>query len=200
MTETFWDPLLRIGNNQLGKFKTFVLTPNLDTYSRAEIVTTVTQIALHYPKRRDEVIEWFREIMRTFIQSGPESGIIDSDQIGLMISDITEIQGIELIDEIEQLYNLGYVSKGISGSFESIKEDIVRKPDYEFKNKLLGIFEQYEELNGFSENENLRKNDLSPYIPIEPEPKPIIVEPKIGRNDPCPCGSGKKYKKCCLNK
>ena len=25
-------------------------------------------------------------------------------------------------------------------------------------------------------------------------------EPKVGRNDPCPCGSGKKYKKCCLNK
>jgi HEAT repeat protein len=24
--------------------------------------------------------------------------------------------------------------------------------------------------------------------------------PKIGRNEPCPCGSGKKYKKCCLNK
>jgi len=24
--------------------------------------------------------------------------------------------------------------------------------------------------------------------------------PKVGRNAPCPCGSGKKYKKCCLNK
>ena len=24
-------------------------------------------------------------------------------------------------------------------------------------------------------------------------------EPKIGRNEPCPCGSGKKYKKCCMN-
>lgn len=24
--------------------------------------------------------------------------------------------------------------------------------------------------------------------------------PKIGRNDPCPCGSGKKYKNCCMNK
>lgn len=23
---------------------------------------------------------------------------------------------------------------------------------------------------------------------------------EVGRNDPCPCGSGKKYKKCCLNK
>jgi len=28
----------------------------------------------------------------------------------------------------------------------------------------------------------------------------IRADPKIGRNDPCPCGSGKKYKKCCLNK
>ena len=27
--------------------------------------------------------------------------------------------------------------------------------------------------------------------------KPIVKEDKIGRNDPCPCGSGKKYKKCC---
>ncbi|MSR90963.1 hypothetical protein FYJ33_05975 [Clostridiaceae bacterium WCA-383-APC-5B] len=27
--------------------------------------------------------------------------------------------------------------------------------------------------------------------------QPIVKERKIGRNDPCPCGSGKKYKKCC---
>ena len=25
----------------------------------------------------------------------------------------------------------------------------------------------------------------------------IVKPPKVGRNDPCPCGSGKKYKKCC---
>ncbi len=29
--------------------------------------------------------------------------------------------------------------------------------------------------------------------------KPVKRERKIGRNDPCPCGSGKKYKKCCGN-
>ena len=28
----------------------------------------------------------------------------------------------------------------------------------------------------------------------------VIVGKKIGRNDPCPCGSGKKYKYCCMNK
>jgi SEC-C motif-containing protein len=28
-------------------------------------------------------------------------------------------------------------------------------------------------------------------------PPPVVNAPKVGRNDPCPCGSGKKYKKCC---
>jgi SEC-C motif-containing protein len=28
----------------------------------------------------------------------------------------------------------------------------------------------------------------------KPEPRRVV---KVGRNDPCPCGSGKKYKKCC---
>ena len=30
--------------------------------------------------------------------------------------------------------------------------------------------------------------------------KDFKLSPKVGRNDPCPCGSGKKYKKCCLGK
>jgi preprotein translocase subunit SecA len=29
------------------------------------------------------------------------------------------------------------------------------------------------------------------------KPKPMRSGPKVGRNDPCPCGSGKKYKHCC---
>ncbi|MDM8534135.1 SEC-C metal-binding domain-containing protein [Clostridiaceae bacterium HSG29] len=28
----------------------------------------------------------------------------------------------------------------------------------------------------------------------------VNTDNKVGRNDPCPCGSGKKYKKCCMNK
>lgn len=32
--------------------------------------------------------------------------------------------------------------------------------------------------------------------PSDIKQEPVIAEPKIGRNDPCPCGSGKKYKNC----
>jgi len=32
------------------------------------------------------------------------------------------------------------------------------------------------------------------------KPMPVRLGPRAGRNDPCPCGSGKKYKKCCIDK
>ena len=36
----------------------------------------------------------------------------------------------------------------------------------------------------------------APTAPPAGKRQPIVVDEKIGRNDPCPCGSGKKYKKC----
>ena len=33
------------------------------------------------------------------------------------------------------------------------------------------------------------------HAPVKPFVRPA---PKVGRNDPCPCGSGMKHKKCCL--
>ena len=42
-------------------------------------------------------------------------------------------------------------------------------------------------------SEELRMNFLKEIAEIQNGTKPK----KVGRNDPCPCGSGKKYKKCC---
>ena len=42
-------------------------------------------------------------------------------------------------------------------------------------------------------------DSANPYIQYVPQETYIRPEPKTGRNEPCPCGSGKKYKKCCLN-
>ncbi|MBZ5606412.1 MAG: SEC-C domain-containing protein [Acidobacteriia bacterium] len=59
------------------------------------------------------------------------------------------------------------------------------------------------ELVEFALDERLRLAGLQPLFSVEeeeeaePEPAPPPAPPaKIGRNDPCPCGSGKKYKKC----
>lgn len=39
--------------------------------------------------------------------------------------------------------------------------------------------------------------DISDVERLLDPPVPRRSEKRVGRNDPCPCGSGKKYKKCC---
>jgi len=64
----------------------------------------------------------------------------------------------------------------------------------------------------FAEHGEVPPDTFDPSGPIgvitsEPSPRivpvpaaPSVARSKIGRNDPCPCGSGKKYKKCCLGR
>ena len=50
--------------------------------------------------------------------------------------------------------------------------------------------------------EDARKNETAlddDYDNLYLDQPYVREEAKVGRNDPCPCGSGKKYKKCCLN-
>jgi len=71
----------------------------------------------------------------------------------------------------------------------------------------------HEDVGGYGVGENVQRTEaeLSAGMP-KPEPTaggggneegPVAVKqivntaPRVGRNDPCPCGSGKKYKKCC---
>lgn len=56
---------------------------------------------------------------------------------------------------------------------------------------------------GFGDEIDLR--EVEPAYPIHvlrrgiltPGKPRAVAQPKVGRNDPCPCGSGKKHKKCC---
>lgn len=54
--------------------------------------------------------------------------------------------------------------------------------------------------NGWKYNIKLEPDKPEDVIALEILLNPIktkIAEKKVGRNEPCPCGSGKKYKKCC---
>jgi len=64
-------------------------------------------------------------------------------------------------------------------------------------------FESNEGIQDHQELSLFRKEEGTWYFvnATDPTKQPMIrTEHKVGRNDPCPCGSGKKYKKCCGNK
>ena len=61
--------------------------------------------------------------------------------------------------------------------------------------------EHYKKLNeelGFFKTGVVEKRTVTEF-PVVKKPR-VPSRAKIGRNDPCPCGSGKKFKKCCIDK
>ena len=58
------------------------------------------------------------------------------------------------------------------------------------------IFEE----NGWKhtiELDSKKEEDITDLELLLNRPKPREAEKRVGRNEPCPCGSGDKYKKCC---
>lgn len=96
----------------------------------------------------------------------------------------------------------------MSGSFIKYNGETIytglKLPDH------TGAFVQ--SFGGYKEyHEHLRQNDIAApvyemendkevYIGLRVIYHPVAAKVKVGRNEPCPCGSGKKYKKCCINK
>ena len=58
-----------------------------------------------------------------------------------------------------------------------------------------GIKRDHHELSTFSKEAGTWYFVSGENVPSKPV---VRAEPKTGRNDPCPCGSGKKFKKCCM--
>ncbi|MFY9402446.1 MAG: preprotein translocase subunit SecA [Candidatus Omnitrophota bacterium] len=88
-----------------------------------------------------------------------------------------ESQAVELIFKLE--------AKGterLSGVFNSLSQKLIRPESAQLQRQ------------SFPEGESVAFNNEKSRL-LNPTVK--LSSPKIGRNDPCPCGSGKKYKKCC---
>lgn len=85
---------------------------------------------------------------------------------------------------------LGEYKQGVAVPDQGVFDSVELKAFCEVK----GVQRVLEELSFFTEHEG--RLYYVDGIPQKEEPR-RRAEPKVGRNEPCPCGSGKKYKKCC---
>ena len=198
LTNCIWEPIYKIANNQLDECKYFMYAPGVYTYAKTEIAKAVEQIVWHQPERKPEVIAWFEDVLTFYLKSDIEDNVIDSDLNGLLICNLIDINAEELIPLIEKLFEKKIVSIGVCGNFSEVKKAFALPENYNHKEKVMSIYERYKHIvttwAGYKEDDDNDSNyDYPELFPIE-------RKNKIGRNDPCPCGSGKKYKKCCLNK
>lgn len=200
ITEELWDVIYHLGYENLQMLKEFLFEPNLYTYSRVIIPEGIAQIAIHRPEKKKEIIEWFKEIFEFFLDNKDNDDIIDSELIALMVGDILDFRWEELLDLIEQLFANEMVSVFMIGDFNEVKEEMNIPAKDIYQHKVFDIYSRYNNIvetwDDYVEEEDVITDDdfdpedfNNPILPIE--------KTKIGRNEPCYCGSGKKYKRCC---
>lgn len=193
------------GCNQTEKLLNFQKQPNIYLYSKCFVNEAVIRIPAIFPGRRTEILNWSRELLNFCCEKPNDGSIEDAEYNGFLITDLTDAGFYELLPEIKQLFDSKGVAVYICGDYEEIVEDI-NIQDYEYFDQLENsIFDNYTYLNEeFEDLEIENENDFDEGLFNDSRflaelQKSDLKLTEIGRNEPCPCGSGKKYKKCCLD-
>jgi preprotein translocase subunit SecA len=103
---------------------------------------------------------------------------------------IYKLESVNLFDTMVDRINNQTVSVLMRGQIPLQEPQQVRQAAPEERQDMSKYREQKQELNDPNQ-EAAAQNDTR-----EVKHEPIRVEKTVGRNDPCPCGSGKKYKNC----
>lgn len=185
LNEEMWEIIYKCGQYSFDLIEEFLKDQSNWLFSRTAVSSSLVQIALHHPDRQQEVIALFKRVIDTTISLVKYRGDKNDDpakkSISWYVSDLMDLHDSSLKDYLLNLFNLRVVETDIVGP-ESINEE---SPFDEIK-EIKSIYNRYDELERIYN----RSQELELFSPFE------ITYPKVGRNDPCPCGSGKKWKKC----
>ena len=121
--------LYKLAGHRLDKLMAFTKEEGLFWLPKAEVFPTVVQIALRQPERRAEVIEWFREVLNFCIEHVAEAKVVDNTLAASVICDLIDLQAVELLPEINALFDTEMVDLSHCGRRSSVLNDIVN-PDY----------------------------------------------------------------------
>ena len=196
-TETIWQCIYKLGGSNTDLLKQFLVKPGVDTYSKLAVSDALSQMCLYHVERRDEIQQIYREVFQTFIDADVDDNLIDSDFLGLCLCDILDCQFVDLLPQIKIMFEKKYITNGFAGDYEKVAQNMCDPNARRRKKEIFSIFQLYDDvlLNwaGYNPEEEQETYYSKPAAAL-----PVAVAPSVGRNDPCPCGSGKKYKKCCL--
>ena len=180
ITESTPALLAAFGESAIERLKEYVLDETLDIYLRGSGATALNVIAHQYPDRKEDI--------KSFLSNYFED-INDPTLAAFFVDELLSFKDQDLLPQVYTAFEKGRIDT------HTISRDDVN-----------WVFDLPEERQSYSK---FMKDPIE-HFSIErinylrrlsyPESKIHTknIKKKIGRNDPCPCGSGKKYKKCCM--
>jgi hypothetical protein len=193
-TEYYWSFVYHFGKYQIETLSDFLKLEEIETFSKEQVALALLQIYLKNPETQNSISTIWTKLLEFYNAIPGDSKSIDPTYLAFFTSYI--YQPIDYQKElIKKLYDKGYIDFTVNGDYDELFEII------ETEKKSKTVFDVNNDFIKF-ENRHQKNYDseiLEAFNGFKNTQNPIVVEKKANRNDTCPCGSGKKYKKCCLN-
>lgn len=183
------EPLMRLIEN-----------PQVDEYARGQALKAIVTLVFDRQLTREFAVDYMKQLLNGRLSDTPY--YLNAE----IVTCCRDLYPLEVYEDIKRLYESGELEGGYIdfGSVESAlnrtKEEVLQEAqhtrDYGFIDDTIAEMESWISLQP--------KRDMGSELDLLdalgsltlPKQSPVKVN-KVGRNDPCPCESGKKYKKCC---
>jgi len=187
------------------------------TFSRIAVSHGLRDLARKHLQVRDEVVKALTDALSRFAES-------DDALNGSLVADLMELRAAESAEVIEQAFAADRVDAMCCGNWDKVRktlgveglglvseEQANQRPfarlspsldamGQQLREQMQAQMHAHEQAQAGTDNRAIANTPTVPagtYAPDRTVTAPIRTDAKIGRNDPCSCGSGKKYKKCC---
>jgi hypothetical protein len=204
ITDDLGQILASVCGGELAGIQSLIENETIDEWVRGAALSSLVTLVAAGQKSRDEIVSYFAGLFRGKLVR-KWSHVWDA-----LVSYGSDLYPEELLEDIKQAYEDGLVDPGFIG-FDDVKRDMAMGKD-----RILArladnphrrlVDDTVAEMGWWAcFREGSRNGANSPTeVPSKDGPRPggaasqiVRAAPKIGRNEQCPCGSGKKYKKCC---
>jgi hypothetical protein len=194
VTEDLDRILASVCHNDVEPIKRMIEDPAVNEFVRSACLRTLTILVLEEELSRTQLVDYFRSLFHGKLAREP-----DFIWSALVVA-CCDLYPQELLQEIERAYGDGLVDsfhirmEDVQDTLAEGQEEVLQRSKQDLEGLIDDAVAEMSWWACFKEN---------PDAPTGAYPatqkQPAAKGNEIGRNDPCPCGSGKKYKKCCLH-
>ncbi|MDZ7717941.1 MAG: DUF1186 domain-containing protein [Balneolaceae bacterium] len=209
LEEYFADPVAVLAENQLSLLDEFLKEPYNSSYARNIAVSATENIARQTPEKRDSIVTMYEDWINFLLKNEKDDSLFDTELLGFIVWSCLNLNADSLLPLIKQLYQNNLVPINMLGTYEEVERDMLQTSLLPTVDPF-DIYTHYKKIhtNPLYDKPD-SESDHQP-LPATPPPLPSFDQPgtgsqpavnpwkDVGRNDPCPCGSGRKYKRCCL--
>lgn len=201
ITEDLGAVLASVCGGDLAAIQCLIENEATDQWVRGAALSSLVTLVAAAQKSRDEIVSYFAGLFRGKLVR-EWSHVWDA-----LVSHSCDLYPAELLDDIERAYEEGLVDPAHIG-FDDVKRDLsmgrerilARLADNPHRRLVEDTVAEMGWWACFREDRPKKSKHSVAGSKLDLGGWPSQIRratPKIGRNEPCPCGSGKKHKKCC---